>query len=214
MLGLGTPPPPDSSEPSQLRKRIAEYGPLTKARLWHGLPLNINYIVLYLFLFASGFIAVVEGLDMLFEAFRRPLVNLIFHIVLFLWAIFFTLLNAALMWRERLLTEKIIPVIVGTNFSMLHLSATISFIVWAVAYDGLNTRVQFSSDPVGFIALGICSGVYFLWYMIGLGIFLLLLVMRRNHAKLVEVMNVLSGNQVSAKMYKAAMEQSRKMGEV
>lgn len=210
VLGLNAPPPLVGNKAGQTeaerarQHKLATFGPYTKARLWKGIRLNINYFILAFLVILSTIIAVIEGLDSLYVAFRIPLINLIFHIVLFLLFVFYTLWNAAMVTRERVQTEKMSPAIVGFSFSVLHLCGTIAFIIWAVTYDGLNTRVQFTSEPIGFISLGIVSGALFVGYILGMGVWVLLLHDRYNHSKSIETINIASGYTLEERMVAAA----------
>jgi len=104
------------------------------------------------------------------------------------------------------LTEKINPAIFGFLFSALHLVGTIAFIVWAIDYDGLNTRVQFTSDPIGFISLGIVSGALFSGFCVVLTAGLLLLVIRYHWRKNIEMVNILTKGQLPKAMTAAHTE--------
>jgi len=193
---------------SRKREKLAKFGPYTGARLWQGIHLNLIYVILILLVVANTVIAVLEGLDALFVGFRLPLIDLVFHIFLFLAFVFFTLWNAALVRYERVMTEKMIPAIIGFLFSVMNLAGTIAFVIWAFTYNGLGSRVQFTSDPIGFISLGVVSGVMFLWYNVNMGAWLLLLIVRYNHSKTIEMLNIVTENRLTQSMILATRKQT------
>ena len=61
-----------------------ELGPTTALGFFGTIKINLGFAVLLLLLLPSTFIAIAEGLDALYVGFRIPLINLLFHGVLFL----------------------------------------------------------------------------------------------------------------------------------
>jgi len=184
---------------------ILERGPRSHSRLLAAIVFSWWWIVMAILLVANIVLAIFEMLDGLTVGFMRPIIPLIFHIVLFFLFLILLVLVIGSFFHERLLEDKLqIPFLAG-HLCLYNLFGSIIFLIWTGTFGSINQTVEFSKQPRGYISIVAITSALFIWFVAIMIAWTLMCVNRRNQHKTLEILNYATAGTLTAIMKNASL---------
>jgi len=196
--GENKPGPPENSD-------ILKRGPVASSRILGIVSLSWSWIAIGLLIVANTVLACFFTLDVLAVGFLRPLIPLIFHIVLFILFLLLAIIKTVGFIHERLLEDKLALPFISIHFAIYNLFGAIALLIFTAKFGDLASKLVFANDPLAYISYLVISGCLLLWFIICITIITIMSIVRYNQSKIIEIIGVASSGRLSKIMIKYAM---------
>jgi len=184
---------------------ILKRGPVARSRILGIVSLSWSWIAIGLLIVANTVLACFFALDVLAVGFLRPIIPLIFHIVLFILFLLLAIIKTVGFIHERLLEDKLALPFISIHFAIYNLFGAIALLIFTAKFGDLASKLVFANDPLAYISYLVISGCLLLWFIICITIITIMSIVRYNQSKIIEIMGVASSGNLSRLMSKYAM---------
>lgn len=145
---------------------------------------------LLLFIIGNGGLAVVTGLDAVGIGPGLPLMDIIWHFVLFVLYGALLIYLIVQLGKETLLTDRArLPLIVG-NATLFNFVMSFVFLSWILDNTSQHAEVNYSENMRAYSSFVVISGISFVWYFVVAAVALVTWLIHYNQRKTLELVDL------------------------